>query len=227
MKTALDVVVDGLAFGEGPRWHAGALWWSDMHAEQVMRRGGAGEVETVCHVEGRPSGLGWLPGGDLLIVSMIDRRVMRMGTDGALTPHADLSTVAPRRTNDMVVDRKGRAYVGNFGFDYDRDEPVAATSLALVRPDGSVSLVADGLLFPNGMVITPDDRTLVVAETWAMRLTAFDIKPDGSLANRRFWAQLPDRVSPDGICLDAEGAIWGRLSERQCMSARPGGRRGY
>jgi sugar lactone lactonase YvrE len=208
METILKTVVEGLAFGEGPRWHDGVLWWSDMHDHAVRRLAPSGEVQTICQVDGRPSGLGWLPGGDLLVVSMIDRRVLRLGADGILKVHADLTAVAPRRTNDMVVDRQGRAYVGNFGFDYDTDEPVTGTVLALVQPDGAVSVVANDLVFPNGMVITPDDRTLIVAETWGVRLTAFDIRPDGSLENRRLWAQLPDGVFPDGICLDAEGAVW-------------------
>jgi sugar lactone lactonase YvrE len=208
METVLNVVVDGLAFGEGPRWHDGALWWSDMHDHAVRRLSRSGEVQTICRVEGRPSGLGWLPTGDLLVVSMIDRKVLRLGADGILSVHADLTAVAPRRTNDMVVDGLGRAYVGNFGFDYDANEPVTGTALALVQPDGAVSVVANDLVFPNGMVITPDGRTLIVAETWGVRLTAFDIRPDGSLENRQLWAQLPDGVFPDGICLDAEGAVW-------------------
>jgi sugar lactone lactonase YvrE len=224
MTAELELVASDLVFGEGPRWHDDALWWSDMHDARVLKLGPTGAVETVCRVEGRPSGLGWLPGGDLLVVSMTDRRVLRLGVDGALATHADLSKVAPRRANDMVVDRRGRAYVGNFGFDFDRGEPVAPTVLALVMPDGAVSVVAEDLYFPNGSVITEDGRTLIVAETWGARLTAFDIADDGTLSNRRVWAQLPETAVPDGICLDAEGAVWvASPTANACLRVKDGG----
>jgi sugar lactone lactonase YvrE len=173
-----------------------------------------GTLERVVDVPQQPSGLGWLPDGRLLVVSMLDRCVLRREADGSLVRHADLSKLAPFHCNDMVVDRAGRAYVGNFGFDLQglRDSGApqpTPTVLIRVDPDGTPSIAADELHFPNGTVITPDGRTLVIGETFANRLTAFDVAADGSLSNRRIWADLdPFGVRPDGICLDAEGAIW-------------------
>ncbi|MDH4143793.1 MAG: SMP-30/gluconolactonase/LRE family protein [Acidimicrobiia bacterium] len=202
-----QIVVDGLAFGEGPRWHDGRLWLSDMHAHQVLAVEPGGAVEVVCEVPTWPSGLGWLPDGRLLVVSMTDRRLLRREADGTLVTHADLSGVATFHCNDMVVDAAGSAYVGNFGFDLHAHAEPRAAALALVRPDGRVSVAAEGLEFPNGSVITPDGSTLVVAESMGRRLRAFDIAADGSLSGARVWADLDGGV-PDGICLDAEGAIW-------------------
>lgn len=200
------VLLDGLVFGEGPRWHDGKLWFSDMHAHRVMTVNLDGKTETVVEVPGQPSGLGWLPDGRLLVVSMTDRRLLRLDPDG-LTEAADLRELASYHCNDMVVDRQGRAYIGNFGFDLIARQPFAPAEIVLVTPDGNARVVADEMAFPNGSVITPDGRTLIVGETYSARLTAFDIKPDGSLTGRRVWAQLEQAV-PDGICLDAEGAIW-------------------
>ena len=177
------IVADSVAFGEGPRWHDGALWWSDMHGHQVNRLG-AGGLEKVCDVPCRPSGLGWLPDGRLLVVSMTDKRILRREPDGVLVVHADLAALAPRRCNDMVVDRTGAAYVGNFGFELDGAEPPVPTVLIRADPDGAARVVADALWFPNGMVLTDDGRTLIVAETWAARLTAFSVAPDGGLSGR-------------------------------------------
>tara|TARA_R110000868_G_scaffold102678_1_gene282858 strand:+ start:37726 stop:38553 length:828 start_codon:yes stop_codon:yes gene_type:complete len=205
---ALNTLVDGLAFAEGLRWHEGQLWFSDMHEGSVWRVSEDGTQHRVCEVAGRPSGLGWLPGGDLLIVSMMDKKVLRLGAGGKLSEHADLSTVALRRTNDMVVDRSGRAYVGNFGFDFEEGEAQVATPLAIVEPDGRVSATADKLIFPNGMVITADGKMLVAAETFAACLTAFDIDANGALTNRRVWADIGGGAVPDGICMDDNGAIW-------------------
>jgi sugar lactone lactonase YvrE len=209
MIPAMDAprtLLDGLRFPESPRWHEGALWFSDMHARQVMKLDLDGRAEVVLEVPNDPSGLGWLPDGRLLVVSMQDRRLLRLDPDG-LHVVADLSACARFHCNDMVVDDQGRAYVGNFGFDLHGGGKPAATSLALVRPDGETRLVADQLLFPNGTVITPDGGTLIVGESFGARLTAFDIAPDGTLSNRRIWAQL-EKAVPDGICLDAEGCIW-------------------
>ena len=217
------IVVDNIAFAEGPRWHDGCLWWSDMHGHEVCRLK-AGIVESVCAVPNRPSGLGWLPDGRMLVVSMADRRVLRLEPDGSLVTHADLSALAPRRCNDMVVDAAGGAYVGNFGFELDGTEEPCPTVLIYVSPDGDVRVVADGLWFPNGMVILPGGETLVVAETWAARLTAYDIGGDGSLTDRRTWAKLDEGVYPDGICLDQEGAIWvASPSTRECLRVLSGG----
>ncbi len=202
----LTTLLDGLKFGEGPRWHDGKLFFSDMHGGRVMTVDMAGRAENVCEVPHNPSGLGWMPDGTMLVVSMEDKKLMRL-ENGRLRMHADMSALAPRSCNDMVVDSKGRAYVGNFGFDLHKNEKPCATVLIMVTPDGKPRVVADDLMFPNGTVITPDGRTLIVGESFGRRLTAFDIAADGSLANRRVWADLGKNV-PDGIALDAEGAIW-------------------
>jgi sugar lactone lactonase YvrE len=211
-----------LAFPESPRWHERALWFSDFYTHRVQRVDMTGHCETVVQVPGQPSGLGWLPDGRLLVVSMTDRRLLRL--DGqTLTEVADLSSLAPFHCNDMVVDARGRAYIGNFGFDmYARKTP-RPTGLILVQPDGQARVVAENLHFPNGAVITPDGRTLIIGESYASRLTAFDIADDGSLSGRRVWAVL-DKATPDGICLDAEGAVWlASPISREVIRVRKGG----
>jgi len=165
-----------------------------------------GDSEKIIEVKKSPSGLGWLPDGRLLVVSMLDRRLLRLDPEG-LVEVADLSRLASFHCNDMVVDKQGRAYIGNFGFDYAANAPVEPAEIVLVTPEGQARIVAEDLLFPNGTVITPDGQTLIVAETFGNRLTAFDLGQDGSLTNRRVWANL-EGVFPDGICLDVEGAIW-------------------
>jgi sugar lactone lactonase YvrE len=205
MRT-LKVLIDGLAFPEGPRWRDGKFVFSDMHAHQVVAVDMAGKREVVCEVPNRPSGLGWLPDGRMLVVSMTDRKLMRLGRDGLKTV-ADMSKLAPFDCNDMVTDSKGRSYIGNFGFDLHANEKPRGTTLVMVEPNGSARIAAEDLMFPNGAVITPDARTLIVGETFGRCLTAFDIAADGSLANRRVWADL-GKYLPDGICLDAEGGIW-------------------
>jgi sugar lactone lactonase YvrE len=175
--TAPRLLLDDLVFPEGPRWHDGRLWFSDMHAHEVVAVDESGVRERIVAVPGSPSGLGWLPGGELLIVSMEDRRLLRLA-DGALVEHADLSRLAPFHLNDMVVDAQGRAYVGNFGFDLHGGGRMATTSLVLVTPDGAARVVAEDLGFPNGAVVTPDGGTLIVAESFAKKLTAFDVAPD-------------------------------------------------
>ncbi len=205
MRT-LKVLTGGLAFPEGPRWRDGKLFFSDMHAHQVLTVDMAGKREVICEVPARPSGLGWLPDGRMLVVSMTDRKLMRLDRDGLKTA-ADLSKLAPFDCNDMVVDARGRAYVGNFGFDLHAGETPRGTTLVMVAPDGIARIVAEELMFPNGMVITPDGKTLIVGETFGRRLTAFDIGADASLTNRRVWAELGNSL-PDGICLDADNAIW-------------------
>jgi sugar lactone lactonase YvrE len=215
----VKLLADGLHFGEGPRWHDGRLWLSDFYDHAVKTVDLDGQVQTAFEVDGQPSGLGWLPDGRMLIVSMLDRRLLRREPDGELVEHADLSGVAGFHTNDMVVDGHGRAYVGNFGFDlftFLHEHSVAEAlgepgpekaKLARVDPDGSVHVAAEDLKFPNGSVVTPDGRTLIVAETFGLRLSAFDIDSDGSLHNRRVWADLGGRP-PDGICLDADTNVW-------------------
>lgn len=214
--TKARVLADGLYFGEGPRWHDGRLWFSDFYDHKVKSIDASGSMRTELGIDDQPSGLGWLPDGRLLVVAMHRRQLLRVDPDGVRV-HADLAGVADYHTNDMVVDASGRAYVGNFGFRLDQalnergvesvlaDHPTAR--LARVDPDGRVQVAATDLHFPNGMVITPDGRTLIVAETLAMRLTAFDVGPDGTLSNRRVWATLGMRA-PDGICLDASGHVW-------------------
>lgn len=216
-------LLDGLCFGEGPRWHEGRLWLSDMHAHQVLAVSEDGQVETIVEVPNWPSGLGWLPNGDLLVVSMTDRRVLRYDGEN-LTTHADLSGLASYHCNDMVVATTGQAYVGNFGFDLQAKAEFKTAQLICVEPDGSARIVAQDMSFPNGSVITPDGKTLIVGETFGSRLTAFDILSDGSLDNRRIWADLPEGAVPDGICLDAENGIWSASpSSNECIRQVAGG----
>lgn len=201
------VLLDGLAFSEGPRWREGRLWFSDMYARTVVAVDERGNREDIARVANCPSGLGWLPDGRLLVVSMNDRRLLRQEADGQLVEVADLSELAPFHCNDMVVDRKGRAYVGNFGFDMIGGAKPTRTHLILVTPDGRTQVAAEDLFFPNGMIITPDGGTLIVGESFGRRLTAFDVAPDGSLSKRRVWAEL-EGAAPDGICLDEQMGIW-------------------
>ncbi|MEY2452691.1 MAG: hypothetical protein QOD92_2265 [Acidimicrobiaceae bacterium] len=204
-----EVVAKDLAFGEGPRWRDGRLWFSDMHDHAVKTYEPiSGALETAVGVPGSPSGLGWDARGRLLIVSMDDRRLLRL-EDGALTEVADLSGYTERPINDMVVSANGTAYIGSFGFDlHAGEEPRPTVLLAVDVATGAHRIAADELRFPNGMVITPDGATLVVAESFGACLTAFAIAGDGSLSDRREFAALAGGAVPDGICLDAEGCIW-------------------
>jgi len=209
-KPTFEVLEQGLRFPEGPRWHAGRLYYSDMYAGEVRALDLNGRAEVVARVPAHPSGLGWRPDGTLLVVSMQDRKLLAVApgdTTGKTSLVADLSALAPFHCNDMVVDARRRAYVGNFGSDIQGGAAPTATVLILVDENGRARIVAEDLLFPNGMVLSPDGRRLVVAETFAARLTAFDVAPDGSLSNRRVFAEL-GKATPDGICLDAEGAVW-------------------
>lgn len=209
-------IATGFAFPEGPRWRDGCLWFADHHDGVVRRISPGGAVLEQFPVPGNPSGLGWLPGGDLLVVSMEERRLYRRhGT--SLLVHAELSMVHPHQSNDMVVDAAGNAYVGNVGFDFHAGEAMRATTIARVDPAGRVEQVADGLLCPNGTVITPDGETLVVAESLASRLTAFTIDAAGRLGGRRLFADLADVGVPDGICLDAGGGIWVAVPHAQAV----------
>jgi sugar lactone lactonase YvrE len=215
-------VAEGFHFLEAPRWREDRLWFSDFYGLEVtsMRADGS-DRRVEATVPGQPSGMGWLPDGRLLVVSMVDRLVLRREADGSLVVHADLAEHAGGHLNDMVVDGQGRAYVGNFGFDLMGGAPLAPAALHRVDPDGQVTQVADDLWFPNGSAIT-SDGVLVVNETFGNRMTAFDLTGDGSLVNRRVWAEfaplptdreiervLPTlRVAPDGAALDAEDAMW-------------------
>lgn len=202
------VVCTGLAFPEGPRWHEGALWFSDMHAHQVMRMTPGESPDIVVDVPEAPSGLGFLPDGRLLVVSMHDRKVMRLDAHG-LVVHADLSKIATWHANDMLVDATGRAYVGNFGDDSVPPAPPASASLALIQPDGSVEVAADAMAFANGMTLIDGGRVMVVAETRATPpcLTAFDVDSDGHLSNRRVLVAFDGQL-PDGISADADDHVW-------------------
>ncbi len=217
MPRSTRVLMDGIYFGEGPRWHEGRLWFSDFYASAVKSVSPAGDGRIEFEIDDRPSGLGWMPDGSMLIVSMTKRQLLRRAPSGEISVHADLGGVAGFHCNDMVVDAEGRAYVGNFGFDLDAEmlargvDAVIAehptANLACVEPDGTVGVAAEAMHFPNGPVITPDGKRLIVGETLAGALTAFDIAPGGALGNRRLWASTWPRV-PDGITLDGEGAIW-------------------
>jgi sugar lactone lactonase YvrE len=207
-------------FYEAPRWHLGAWWVSDFYAHQVQRLDVEGNATSVVTVEGQPGGLGWLPDGSLLIVSMLTRELKRF-SDGELTTYADLSAFCPGWANDMCVTSSGNAYVGNFGFDlFDPEAVTSTTCLVMVAPDRSVHVVAEELAFPNACMVTVDERELIVNETSASRHSVFNIEADGSLTNRRVWASIgeppedPDHAfvglgyAPDGGCLDADGNLW-------------------
>ena len=207
MKHETKILLENLIFPECLRWHDGNLWFSDMIAGKVMTVDLSGNAETMVEVPGQPAGLGWLPDGALLIASMIDRKLLRYDSHN-LSEIADLSQLSSFHVNDMVVDSQGRAYIGNFGFDvHSLTATPKPTNVILVTQDGIIKAVAENLLFPNGSVITPDEQTYIVAESLGQNLTAFTIQHDGALTNQRRWAQLDDRL-PDGICLDAEGAVW-------------------
>ena len=213
-----QLLTDDLVFAEGPRWRGGVLWFSDMHGESVWTVDLSGNRTKVVDLpDRRPSGLGFLPNGDLLIVSMLEAEILRW--DGAdLSTHADLTSFFAKGCNDMVVDEHGRAYVGSFP-----SVETPAGSIVAVEPDGSARVVADEMVIPNGSVIAPGGTTLIVAESLGRRLTAFDIERNGDLTNRRVYADCPDR-GPDGICLDEEGGVWTAMPlAREFQRILPGG----
>jgi sugar lactone lactonase YvrE len=220
-KPQLHTLVSGLVMGEAPRWHDNRLWCTDMGAGDVLAIDLDSKSEVVARV---PSlGLGFLPDGRLLIVSMRDGLLLRREPDGSLVTHADLTSLSRRPWNDLVVDGRGNAYVDNIGFDFPGGEFTPAGIIALVTPDGTVRQVAAGLAFPNGMAVTPDNATLIIAESYGARLTAFDLAADGSLSHQRVWASL-EGAHPDGICLDAEGAVWyADVPAKRCVRVREGG----
>ena len=217
----LPLLLDGLSFPESPRWHDDRLWVSDWGAGEVIAVDLEGRKEVVARLQSFPMCIDHLPDGRLLIVSSSDGRLLRREPDGSLVTHADLSGLEDHPWNDIVVDGRGNAYVNNIGFDFP-DGEVRPGIVALITPDGVARQVADDVAFPNGMVVTPDNSTLIVAESYGKQLSAFDIAADGSLANRRIWAKVDDH--PDGICLDAEGAIWyGDVGNKHCVRVREGG----
>jgi sugar lactone lactonase YvrE len=201
-----QTLADGLAFPEGPRWHDGRLWFTDQHARTVCTVTPDGELSVVAQTSDLPGGLGWLPDGTLLVVHMTERRIMQLH-DGRLREYADLSALASFHCNDMVVDNKGRVYAGNFGFDLHGGADITNAELILVDTDRRAHMLTDKVTFPNGSAITPDGRKLLVAETFAHRISAFELAPDGGLLSQTVWAELP-RHTPDGICLDQEGSLW-------------------
>ena len=252
MSRATRVLCEDIRFGESPRWRQGRLWFSDFYAHAVKSISPAGDLRTEVEIDDQPSGLGWMPDGSLLIVSMIKRQVLRRSPDGKINLHADLNSIAKFHCNDMVVDAKGRAYVGDFGFDLPgemakrgvesviADHPTA--KLICVSADGAARVVVPDMHFPNGSVITPDGKTLIVAETLGDVLTAFDIGADGSLSGRRVWARVSPPVPrgsaqlfatkigtafhrlPDGIALNADGHVWiANALAPECVLFAPGG----
>ena len=208
MTRTVKTLVSDLAFGESPRWRADGLYLADIHSNRIVVWRPSGFLDVVATFASPVSGLGWLPDGRLLVVSMHDRKVLRQERDGRFAIHADLAQIASWHANDMVVAANGDAYVGNFGFSLEAPGTFKLAKLARVTATGVVSQAADDLFFPNGSVITPDGKTFIVAESGRRKLTAFDIGARGELSNRRDWATLPERALPDGICLDREGAIW-------------------
>lgn len=199
-------LIGGIDFGEGPRWHNGRLWYSDFHQKTVYSVDLNGERNVEFTLDDQPSGLGWMPDGSMLVVSMINRQVLRVSSDG-VSVHADLSELATWHCNDMVVSSSGHAYVGNFGFDLDGRTEFCKTVMVHVTPEGDTSVGADGLSFPNGSVITPDEKTLIVGETLGGCYTSFSINEDGSLSDPSLWAEVPG-MFPDGCTMDAEETIW-------------------
>ncbi|MFI5272719.1 MAG: SMP-30/gluconolactonase/LRE family protein [Ktedonobacterales bacterium] len=219
-KPEPHALMSGLIFGESPRWHDDRLWFSDWGAREIIALDLAGKGEVIAHLPSFPFSIAWLPDGTLLVLSAA--ALLRMEPDGSLVPHADLTGLSDHPWNEIVVDGRGNAYINNIGFDFGTGQ-FAPGILAMVTPDGAARQVADGVAFPNGMVVTPDNATLILAESYGNKLTAFDIQAGGGLSNRRLWASL-DGGAPDGICLDAEGAVWyGDVPNQQCVRVREGG----
>jgi sugar lactone lactonase YvrE len=234
----LRTLLEGGSFFEAPRWKDGRWWVSDFYRHRVITVDSDGRSEHVLTVEGQPSGMGWMPDGSLLVVSMVDRRVLRRAGDGSVTVHADVGHLCGGHLNDLVVDGRGRAYAGEFGFDLMGFADPSPAVLIRVDPDGTASVAAEEMLFPNGSVVTPDGRTLIVGETAGARYSAFTIRDDGSLGERRIWAQVAPtpafttfeetlgqlRFGPDGCALDAEQHIWAADEVgARCVRLAPGG----
>ena len=220
--TEQHVLLTDLLLGESPRWHDGRLWFADWGAQHLVAVDPEGRSEVVTTVQSFPFSIDWLPDGRLLIVSASRRQLLRTEPDGSLVVHSDLAGISEKPWNEIVVDGRGNAYLNNIGFDFPDGEVVPGI-IAKVTPDGAVAQVADNVAFPNGMAVTPDNSTLIVAESYAKRLTAFDIAGDGGLSHRRLWADLGDGV-PDGICLDADGAVWyADVPHQRCVRVREGG----
>jgi sugar lactone lactonase YvrE len=219
----IRTLLNGLAYGESPRWHDDRLWFANWGAEEVIAVDVEGNSEVITRVPSFPFCIDWLPDGRLLIVSGPERLLLRMEADGSLVTHADLTGLSDHSFNEIVVDGRGNAFVNGIGFNMMGGEEFSPGIIGVVRPDGSIREVADGVAFPNGMAVTPDGSTLIVAESYGRKLTAFEIAPDGGLTDRRVWADLGDGV-PDGICIDAEGAVWyADVPNERCVRIREGG----
>lgn len=223
----LRVLMDGIVFGESLRWHDGRLWLADWARQEIIAVDLGGKSEVMLRPPGDggfgPVCFDWLPDGRLLLLSGATRRVVRQEPDGSLVTHADLSAFDVQQWNEIAVDGRGNAYLNNIAFDFPGGEFRPGLA-AVATPDGSARAVADGFGFPNGMAVTSDDSTLIVAESYGHVLTAFDTTPDGSLARRRVWADLGEAAAPDGICVDAEGAVWyADVPNHQCVRVREGG----
>jgi sugar lactone lactonase YvrE len=221
---AARTLMTGLAFGESPRWHDGRLWFSNWGTQEIIAVDPDGNSTVMVRVPTTlPFSIGWLPDGRLLVIAGPEGLLLRQEADGSLVTHADLTGLSDRGWNEIVVDGRGNSYVNGGGFDLLAGEAFAPGIIALVTPDGAPRQVADGIAFPNGMAVTPDNATLIIAESYGRRLTAFDIAADGSLSNRRVWADLVGGV-PDGICIDADGAVWyGDVPNKRCVRVREGG----
>ena len=222
----MHTLLTGLAFGESPRWHQDRLWFADWGAQEIIAVNLEGKSEVIVKVSfpSFPMCFDWLPDGQLLLVSSRNGLLLRIESRGSLVTHADLSRLSEKGHpwNEIVIDGRGNAYINNQGFDFPGGE-FAPGTIALLTPDGAARQVADGIAFPNGMAVTPDNSTLIVAESYGNKLTAFDIEASGSLSNRRVWADT-GKDHPDGICLDAEGALWyADVGNKHCVRVREGG----
>ena len=206
MTLYTEILLDALMFPEGPRWHQDKLWFTDQHARQIRTVDLNGKSAVIAELADLPGGLGWLPDGRLLVVSMKKRQLLVLEQD-QLHVFADLSALASFHCNDLLVDQQGRSYVGNFGYDLHGGAAISNAEIILVTAEGQPRIVATDVIFPNGMAMTSDQQTLLVAETFAARISSFEIHPDGSLGERKLWADL-DGAYPDGICLDQDNAIW-------------------
>jgi sugar lactone lactonase YvrE len=220
------VIFSDLRFPEGARWHDDQLWFSDMHTGQVFRSDPAARrLQEVVVVDDQPSGLGWLPDGSLLISCMLSRTVSRFDPGTGVGVFADVSSLTDAPVNDLVTDEAGRTFLGGFGYDLYGDAPQQPGPIFRIDSDGTPTLVEQDMVFPNGSVFLPGSSTLVVAETWAARLTAFEVDDAGALVDKRVWAELPTGSTPDGICVDAAGGVWvSSITTSQFLRVEAGGR---
>ena len=216
----LKTLMTGILLGESPRWHEGKLWFADWVAERLYTLDEAGKSEVVAEIASLPFSIDWLPDGRLLVVNARENRLMRREADGSFVTHADLSVLSKLGCNEIVVDGRGNIFVNNVNFNFP-EAPFQPGFIGVITPDGKARRVAEGVAFPNGMAVTPDGTTLICGESFSKKLTAFDIGADGGLSNQRVWAQMQE-WGPDGICLDAEGAVWA-ASGKACVRIREGG----